>query len=225
MTSFGDDFLPSVTQNGDMVVVFVSTHGTPAKKDKGGRNYIVAYDTDVRQLYATGVDMDELYKRLKEGVKTERALIVMDTCYSGAGVPGAKATDSFANFDVKEIAQGCGRLVISSSSSNERSWESRASANGIFTKYLLQALRTKKTDVRSAFDLVVKNVGWEVQSAFGEKQTPQLGGNWEGRELMLSVPASEPRQNFNPELLKMMSKNVAKPAVAKPNQPKLPLKK
>lgn len=33
--------------------------------------------------------MDELYSRVKAGVNTDRALIVMDTCFSGAGGPGA----------------------------------------------------------------------------------------------------------------------------------------
>jgi uncharacterized caspase-like protein len=80
----------------------------------------------------------------------------MDTCYSGAGVPGAKALNSADNFDAQDIAQGSGHLVITSSSPNERSWESKVSANGIFTKYLLEAFRAdKKADVKQAFNLVV----------------------------------------------------------------------
>lgn len=206
ITAFGDKFLPAVALPDDMVVVFVSTHGTPKNRDQGGRNYIVAYDTDVSKLYATGVDMDELYRRVKEAVKTDRVLIVMDTCYSGAGVPGAKSVSDVANFDANEIAQGCGHLVITSSSPNERSWESRVSPNGIFTKYLIQSLRSNnaKTDVKSAFAQVQEQVTWEVKSAFNTNQTPQLGGEWEGRELILSVPATKPRQMFNPELLQMM---------------------
>lgn len=232
MEAFGNHFLPSVTKDGDLIVVFLSTHGTPSKKDKGGRNYIVAYDTEASKLYSTGVDMDDLYRRIKEGVKTDRALIVMDTCYSGAGVPGAKAAPgSYANFDATEIAQGCGHLVISSSSPNERSWESLKTPNGIFTKYLLQALRAdKKTDIKAVFSKVQDQVGWEVQSAFNEKQTPQLGGDWEGRELILSVPATQPRENFNPDLLKLMAVADAKPspppAGAKTSaKPALPVKK
>lgn len=215
MDAFGDRFLPSVTQEGDMVVVFVSTHGTPARKDKGGRNYIVAYDTDGGRLYGTGVDMDELYRRIKEGVKTERALIVMDTCYSGAGVPGAKGEHAPANFDAEEMAQGCGHLVISSSSPDQRSWESKASQNGVFTKYLLETLRSRggKIDIKTAFADVQKKVGWEVQSAWGEKQTPLLGGKWEGKEMILAVPAIDTRQNLNPELLKLMQ---AVPVAAQP---------
>lgn len=206
MTAFGDQFLPAVCEPGDMIVVYVSTHGTPKTQDKGGRNYIVAYDTDASKLYATGVDMDELYKRIREGVKTDRALIVLDTCYSGAGVPGSRGLHRGDNFDANEVAQGCGQLVISSSSPNERSWESRVSPNGVFTKYLVETLREKKgTDVKTAFAEVQKKVEWEVKSVFGEKQTPQLGGNWQGKELILSLPPTESRPVLNPELLQLIN--------------------
>ena len=148
--------------------------------------------------------MDELYRRLREGVKTDRALIIMDACYSGAGVPGAKALNAADSFDANQIALGCGHLVLSSSSPKERSWESTVSANGVFTKYLLSSLRENKamTDIKSAFEKTKKEVSWEVKSSYGESQMPQLGGNWEGKELVLSVSPSESRQIFNPSLLK-----------------------
>ena len=216
MNAFGDQFLPAVSEPDDMVVIFVSTHGTPATRDKGGRNYIVAYDTDASELYATGVDMDELYRRLKEGVKTDRALIVMDACYSGAGIPGAKALNSADSFDANEIALGSGHLVLSSSSPKERSWESRVSQNGVFTKHLINALKTDSTkiDIKSAFDRTKKEVCWEVKNSYGESQTPQLGGQWEGKELVLSVPPSECRQIYNPVLLQWIRKCGASAAAA-----------
>lgn len=207
LTAFGDKFLPSVAEPDDLVVVFVSTHGTPKSTDLGGRNYIVAYDTDISKPYATGVNMDELYARIKEAVKTDRALIIMDACYSGSGIPGAaKGLARSANFDAKEIAQGSGHLVITSSSPTERSWESTVTPNGIFTKYFIESLRSdaNKIDVKKAFTQAQEKVEWEVKSAYNATQTPQLGGDWEGRELILSLPATRPRQNFNPELLDLM---------------------
>lgn len=197
MAAFGSRFLPAVTEPGDLVVIFISTHGTPAEKDNGKRNFIVAYDTDPADLYPTGVDMDELYSRIKEGVNTDRALIVMDTCYSGAGIPG-KGLDESANFDAKQIAAGCGRLVITSSANNEKSYESGNSGNGVFTKYFLQALRESggKVEVKKAFESAKEKVRWEVKSSFNKSQIPQLGGEWEGKELLLTAPVSNPRPSF-----------------------------
>lgn len=182
LNAFGDKWLPNLCQEGDLAVVYVSTHGTLAEKDRGSQNYIVTYDTDATSLFATGVNMDELYGQIKERIKTDRALIVMDTCYSGGGVPGSKGLGDAANFSASDIAQGCGHLVITSSSPSERSWESKSRPNGIFTSHLLDALRAYggKVDVKSAFERTKQDVQWDVKASFGESQTPQLGGEWEG---------------------------------------------
>lgn len=121
MDAFGDSFLPRVVMPGDLVVIYISTHGTPSTRDAGGKNYIVAYDTDRNRLYSEGVEMNGLATQIKERVKTDRVLIVMDTCYSGAAASGARGSELPDNFDAHQIAQGTGRLVLSSSSPNERS--------------------------------------------------------------------------------------------------------
>ncbi|MGK3931022.1 caspase family protein, partial [Enterococcus faecium] len=89
----------------------------------------------------------------------------------------------------------------SSSSPNERSWESKIASNGVFTKYLLEALRqNKKCDIKKAFAELQKKVAWEVQSVYNEAQTPQIGGNWIGNDLILAVPAGEPRPVLDPAI-------------------------
>lgn len=193
MSAFGSSWLPRLTEPGDLVVVYVSTHGTPSTEDDGGRNYVVAYDTDADDLYPTGVDMDEIYRRIKEGVKTDRVLIVLDTCYSGGAVPGSRALTRYTNFDLNAVKLGKGHLVISSSSPGERSWESKRYKNGVFTRQLIEALKGKQVDVRTAFSKLKHDVEWEVKVDHGKSQTPQIGGDWQGSELIISVPASEPR--------------------------------
>lgn len=198
MTAFGSKFLPSYCEPGDMVVIYISTHGTPSQVDQGKSNFIVAHDTDPNDLFPTGVDMDEMYRRIKNSVLTDRTLIVMDTCYSGAGVPG-KGLVRQANFDANTIAQGTGTLVITSSSNDEQSYESTNCQNSIFTKYLLRALKKSggKVDLKSAFDEAKENVRWEAKSTYGKSQIPQLGGHWQGEEMILSTPAVRPREAFN----------------------------
>ncbi len=199
MTAFGSKFLPAVCEEGDMVVIFISTHGTPSNKDSTGkRNYIVAYDTDPNNLFPTGVDMDDMYDRIRESGVVERTLVVMDTCYSGAGVPG-KGLSEEANFDAGSVAQGTGTLVITSSSNDEKSYESTNTENGVFTKHFLKALRKagKTTDVKTAFEDVREGVRWEVKSTLNKSQMPQLGGEWEGANLILAAPATKPREAYN----------------------------
>lgn len=219
MSAFGDSFLPSVCEKGDMVVIFISTHGTPANKDTGAskRNYIVAYDTEPSKLYSTGVDMDQMYDRLKECGVVERTLLVMDTCYSGAGIPG-KGLGEEANFDANSIAQGSGTLVMTSSSNDEKSYESTNCENGVFTKHLLKALRKagRTTDVQKAFEDVKEGVRWEVKSTLNKSQIPQLGGEWEGADLILAAPAAKPRESFNAPFTSDTTVVSPKPGALKP---------
>lgn len=205
MSAFGHKFLPAVSEDGDLVTIFISTHGTPAAKDPGQRNFIVAYDTESDSLYETGVDMDELYRRVKRGVNTDRALVIMDTCYSGAGIPGARGLEEAANFDLTQLVQGSGHMFLTSSSPAQRSWESRVSENGIFTKYLIQNLKLTKGNVKEAFEKLKQDVSWEVKNAYNQQQQPQTGGTWEGKELILSAIPQSPRKLHNPDIIKMIN--------------------
>lgn len=68
-----------------------------------------------------------------------------------------------------------------------------ASENGIFTHYLIETLRANKGNVKNAFAELQEKVQWEVKRDYGSLQEPQLGGSWQGKELVLSLPASKPR--------------------------------
>lgn len=217
MRAFGSKWLPNLVEPGDLVVIYISTHGTPSSADSGKRNYIVAYDTDASDLYATAVDMDELAKRIKE-INSDRAVIVLDTCYSGAGIPGSRGLVRVDSFDVNKLDVGKGQMIICASSPNERSWESKNCHNGVFTRHLIDSLRAGvKVDLRSAFSKCNQEVQWEVKRDRGFPQTPQIGGNWEGSPLILSLPASQPRKmslekfaEFGIPHMKPVSKDSAK---------------
>jgi tetratricopeptide (TPR) repeat protein len=195
MAAFGSRWLPSVVEPGDLAVVYVSTHGTPASSDNESKNYIVAYDTEADDPYSSGVDMDEVYRRIKDGVKTDRALIVLDTCYSGGAVPEGKGLVRCDNFDLRKVQLGSGHLIVSSSNTGERSWESKRYENGVFTHNLIEALRVNgtKVNIPEAFKQMQDKVRWEVKCDYGAQQSPQLGGNWSGAELILSVVPKDPR--------------------------------
>lgn len=200
-SAFGDKFLPRVSMPGDLVVIFVSTHGTPSTTDQGGEYYLMAWDSDAEDLYATGVNMKDLADRIKRAVKTDRALIVMDTCYSGGAAGGGKGMARVGNVDASQLEIGKGHRVISSSSHDERSYESSRYPNGVFTHYLIEGLRQNggKADIQKAFDYMKSKVQWEVQSDRGASQNPRIAGDWSGQELVLSALPAEKR-TVSPEL-------------------------
>jgi uncharacterized caspase-like protein len=124
------------------VVIFVSTHGSGAELDVGGQNYLIAYDTDVQDLYTTGVPMQRLAKDIKDRVHCDRVVIFLDACHSG-GVKSESKGLTRTGVDASELAIGSGRMVIASSAEDQVSWESKNGTNGVFTAALLQSLRKK----------------------------------------------------------------------------------
>jgi tetratricopeptide (TPR) repeat protein len=194
MDSLGDSFLPHAALPGDLVVIYLSTHGSPAGADANGVNYVVAYDTRVDKLFATGIEMKELLGKIKERVKTDRILLVMDTCYSGAGGDTGHKGLIRTNIDPEQIAQGCGSLVISSSLPSQRAWESDNLHNSFFTHYLIDALKADdgQTNIDQAFEKMKAKVQEGVLKEKGEMQTPVMSGLFKGPKLVLGVPPSTP---------------------------------
>ncbi len=195
LNDLGDKWLPRVVHPDDLVVVYISTHGSPSDVDLGGINYLVAWDTDPDSLYASGLPMQDLMRLIKGRLRSDRVMMVLDACYSGNVNPQGKGLHRGGNLDVDEIVQGTGQLVISSSEANQVSWECKDGNNSVFTKHLMAALRLKgdKTTLGDAFRSLRERVEDEVQRERGKVQIPVLKSQWEGSELMLAVPASEPR--------------------------------
>ena len=195
LSVIGDSWLPRVARPDDLVVIYLSTHGSPSDLDVGGVNYLIAHDTSVKQLYATGIAMQDLARMIKARVHSKRVVIVLDACYSGATRAKAKGLFRPGNIDVSSFVQGTGQLVISSSSPNQRSWESKNYQGGVFTKHLIEALQLNgsRTTLGEAFAYLKDKVETEVQTDRGVLQTPVLKSQWKGADLLLGVPPAHPR--------------------------------
>jgi hypothetical protein len=193
LSLIGDKFFPRVVKPDDLVVLFYSSHGSPAGKDVAHENFILTHDTELGNLFATAIDMQDLTRILRERAGADRVLIVMDACHSGGGAVGAKSTELGANMDFRKIPLGEGQCVISSSSADQRSWESTRYQNGVFTHNLIEGLR-KTAKLEDAIKLTCESVADEVQQDQAMEQTPQINHNkWKGNELVLAVPPAEPR--------------------------------
>lgn len=84
LSTIGDRWLPRVAHPDDLVVIYISSHGSPADLDVGGVNYVVAYDTDTESLYATGIPLQDLMRIIKARVHCDRVVMILDACHSGA---------------------------------------------------------------------------------------------------------------------------------------------
>lgn len=198
LEELGDKFLPRVADPNDLVVFYFSSHGSPAKADssqveKGYRpkNYLIAYDTSKTSLFASGINVNDLTQLMKERVPTDRILIVLDACHSGAADANAKDGDDPRNIDPEQVA-GTGQMVICSSKSDERSWESKRYANGVFTKHLMEALLEKRK-IKDAFAHMEDTVAREVKEDEAARQTPVMKDQWSGADVSLLAQPFKPR--------------------------------
>lgn len=199
LSMLGNKWLPRVAAPDDLVVIYFSGHGSSSSLDVGGVNYLVAHDTDVNDLYSTAIAMQDLTRIIKDRVHSERVMIVLDACHSGAVAPNAKGLARPSNVDIDPIVQGTGQLVISSSSPEQQSWESTRYQGSVFTKHLMDGLRKngKMTNLGDAYGYLNQAVQNEVLRDRGMLQNPVMKSRWEGRDLVIGVPPASPTKGLN----------------------------
>lgn len=198
LSLLGNKWLPRVAEPDDLVVIYFSSHGSPSSLDVGGVNYLVAHDTDINDLYVTGIAMQDLSRIIKERVHCDRVMVLLDACHSGVAAPSSKGLARSGNVNVDTIVQGTGQLVLSSSSPDQRSWESKRYQGSVFTKHLIEGLRKdgKMTRLGEAFNYLNEEVQREVMRDRGVLQNPVMKSKWEGDDLVIGVPAAKPSKGL-----------------------------
>jgi uncharacterized caspase-like protein len=110
-------------------------------------------------------------------IKARRKVTFLDTCFSGEASKRGEKALAIEGVGVDEgtakmFLSGEGTFVITSSSANERSWESEKIQNSYFTYYLIDALKRAKEPptIKEVFDYLSARVPAAVAR---EKQAPQ----------------------------------------------------
>lgn len=211
LSVLGDKWLPRVANPDDLVIIYFSSHGSPADLDVGGVNYLIASDTDTNCLYATGLALQDLMRTVKNRVHCNRVVMILDACHSGAAdvssSSSAKGLQRAGNVDTSQIVAGTGQLVIASSKPDQTSWEAKTYANGVFTKQLIEALKKRgdHTKLGEAFEQLQDKVQQQVLLERGQLQTPQIKSQWQGNDLVLATRPSQPRQGIPIETLNLVA--------------------
>ncbi|MBU2027916.1 MAG: caspase family protein, partial [Proteobacteria bacterium] len=181
----------------DMVVIYFAGHGATERDAQspdgdGLEKYLLPFDVDLKDLYATALPMEEL-SRIFHRIRSERLIFIADACYSGAsggrtiGMDGMRASISEAFID--RIAGGKGRVIMTASGANEVSAEKDELQHGVFTYFLLQGLQGKAdmdSDGLVTVDEAYNYVSKHVPAATAQEQHPVKRGIVEGR-LVLSI--------------------------------------
>jgi hypothetical protein len=191
------NWLARSAQPDDLVVIFLSSHGTPRNRDTAEVNYIATSDTETEpedNLFATAFPMVEISDVVRTRIKAQRTVILLDTCHSGAAVgssqePAGVVKDAAASGKALDrIRQGVGRAIVTSSSPEEQSYEGKPFDNGYFTHFLLEALRKNngKDSIEQVYAAVKQNVS-KAAGSIQRKQTPVLSKSERGQEIIIGA--------------------------------------
>jgi WD40 repeat protein len=175
-----EEFLAGA-RTSDLLLLYLSCHAVLSRE---GEPYFVARNTRSRLLHATGISKSFVTKVIDDS-RSRSILLVLDTCHSGAFDLTSKggATDVVPHFD------GEGHVTLASSSRYQQSHESRREdedpegADSVFTRVLIEGLRTGRADVNQDGDVSLDEMYdylFEQVRAVTSRQTPELSGRLRG---------------------------------------------
>ncbi len=130
----------------DLVLLYFSCHGM---LDDRGRLYLAVKDTRHDLLKATGISANFITDEM-DSCRSRRQVLILDCCYGGAFVRGAKGSRDKALTQGTFEGTGYGRVVLTASDSTQFALEGDQvveQANlSLFTHFLLHGLSTGEAD-------------------------------------------------------------------------------
>jgi uncharacterized caspase-like protein len=164
-----EEWLPSVAQEDDTVLIYFAGHGFIF----GGEGYLGPYDLHPSNIPGTGYPMNALGKLIGGKIKAKNKVIITDACHSGAITPGADSQT------VSSSLLNLNRSVFSLTASRDReqSFESPdwGGGHGIFTYYVVKGLEgeaDENRDARVTADELAEYVHRNVRDATSGRQNP-----------------------------------------------------
>ena len=161
----------------DTVLVFFSGHGYV----DGDHKYLLPVDTDTFYVPAYAIDNQEFIEGIDQ-LKSEKVITLLDSCHSGGVSRSGKGVGDVLPDDFYEQFEAAtGRVTLASCSGSEQSFEWPEKKHGVFTYYLLEAMRgaaNTQRDQAVTFEEVAEYVGRNVSKWAKEykngKQNPRV---------------------------------------------------
>jgi len=190
-------YLKNKASKEDMVIIYFAGHGATEREatspdGDGLEKYLLPYDVDPKELYATAMPMEEI-SRLFSRIRSDRLVFIVDTCYSGASggrtISVADIRAGISDGFLDRITGGKGKIILTASGANEVSAESDELQHGIFTHFLIKGLQGQADsdgDGLITVDEVYTYVSKQVPQATNQEQHPVKKGIVEG-PLVLSI--------------------------------------
>jgi uncharacterized caspase-like protein len=130
----------------DLLLLFFSGHGV---KDESGNLYLATRVTRKNErggLIRSTAIAARFVQEIMSDSRAKRQVVILDCCFSGAFGEGLLAKDD-SSVDVKRQLGGEGRVVLTSSTSTQYSFEQQGSDLSIYTRYLVEGIETGAADL------------------------------------------------------------------------------
>jgi hypothetical protein len=119
----------------DVVMLYFSGHGV----QEDGQSYFLSSDAELKDLFATAFNFNDIHVVISQlTTKQCKVITFMDACHAGA-------LNTKAAFQPIQFAEP-GAITFTSSTSGQKSIESKTRKNGVFTAALIDGLNGKARD-------------------------------------------------------------------------------
>ncbi len=142
----------------DILVVYVSSHGTLARKPGGAlQRYVVARDSKLDQVATTAIAVQDLVQEL-DLTQARRKALILAMCHSGVGkshtddeLAKALSEEKSPLIPLDDVSEAM--IVVSAAARGEPAREEDALGHDIYTYYLLKGMKEGDTDADGAVTL------------------------------------------------------------------------
>ena len=127
-------------EKNDLVLLYFSGHGIT---DDNNKLYLTTKGTSKNLFKATAVQGGFIQDVSKESY-AKRQVIILDCCYSGAFADGWTAKS--VGLDIKKELGAEGRVVLTSSSATQTSFQQENAELSLYTQYFIEGIKTGAAD-------------------------------------------------------------------------------
>jgi uncharacterized caspase-like protein len=181
MEGYLRQYIPDNTSSETTLYVYFAGHGAPDMEK--GDPYLVPHDGDTRFIAQTGYNLKTFYQDL-DNLDVKRVYVFLDSCFSGVASRAAEMLAKGARpalVHVEDIKLHSDEIVsLSASTSGQVSNAYPETRHGLFTYFLLRALRGEADEnddrwvsVKEVYEFV-KNHVTRVSRRMGTEQTPVI---------------------------------------------------
>src|SRR3954468_18866862 len=170
----------------DLTLLYFTGHGV---KDDEGRLYLAMANTRREALMFTAISGAQLNDAM-DASRSRRKVLILDCCYSGA-FPAGRTAKADEMVNTLERFQGKGRAVLTASDATQYSFEGEslqgAGSQSVFTRFLVEAIRTGEADLDADGDIALDELySYVHEKAVAERpqQRPKKQEDVDGRILI-----------------------------------------